>query len=149
MTSFFAASSRYGTPEDLKYLVDRAHAAGLFVMLDVVHSHASKNVLDGLNEFDGTDSCFFHSGGRGNHELWDSRLFNYTNWEVLRFLLSNLRMWVDVYGFDGFRWAELALIFLPWHRKVVIYRKVKVSSMGNIKMYRESGTDRHISRCGQ
>ena len=103
VTSFFAASSRCGTPEDLKYLVDKAHAAGIFVMLDVVHSHASKNVLDGLNEFDGTDSCFFHSGGRGNHELWDSRLFNYTNWEVLRFLLSNLRMWVDVYGFDGFR----------------------------------------------
>jgi len=103
VTSYFAASSRCGTPEDLKYLVDKAHAAGIFVMLDVVHSHASKNVLDGLNEFDGTDGCFFHSGGRGTHELWDSRLFNYTNWEVLRFLLSNLRMWFDVYGFDGFR----------------------------------------------
>ncbi|TRY80465.1 hypothetical protein TCAL_10489 [Tigriopus californicus] len=103
VTSFFAASSRYGTPEELKYLVDKAHGMGIFVMLDVVHSHASKNVLDGLNMFDGSDACFFHSGARGNHELWDSRLFNYTEWEVLRFLLSNLRMWVDVYGFDGFR----------------------------------------------
>ena len=110
MTSFFAASSRCGTPEDLKYLVDKAHAAGIFVMLDVVHSHASKNVLDGLNEFDGTDGCFFHSGGRGTHELWDSRLFNYTNWEVLRFLLSNLRMWFDVYGFDGFRYNRIILL---------------------------------------
>jgi len=103
VTSFFAASSRFGTPEDLKALVDKAHEMGLFVMLDVVHSHASKNVLDGLNSFDGTDSCFFHTGSRGSHPLWDSRLFNYSEWEVLRFLLSNLRMWVDVFGFDGFR----------------------------------------------
>ena len=76
---------------------------GIFVMLDVVHSHACKNTEDGLNMFDGTDACYFHSGARGNHPLWDSRLFNYYDWEVLRFLLSNLRMWVDVYGFDGFR----------------------------------------------
>lgn len=103
VTSFFAASSRYGHPEELKAMVDKAHEMGIYVMLDVVHSHASKNTLDGLNEFDGTDACFFHSGGRGTHELWDSRLFNYYEWEVLRFLLSNLRMWVDVYGFDGFR----------------------------------------------
>jgi len=103
VTSFFAASSRYGTPEELKAMVDRAHELGLYVMLDVVHSHASKNTLDGLNMFDGTDSCFFHTGSRGTHPLWDSRLFNYCQWEVLRFLLSNLRMWVDIYGFDGFR----------------------------------------------
>ena len=54
VTSFFAASSRYGNPEELKAMVDKAHELGLFVMLDVVHSHASKNTLDGLNEFDGT-----------------------------------------------------------------------------------------------
>lgn len=103
VTSFFAASSRFGTPDDLKYLVDVAHKNGLIVLLDVVHSHASKNVLDGLNEFDGTDSCFFHSGPRGTHSLWDSRLFNYASYEVLRFLLSNLRWWRDEYGFDGYR----------------------------------------------
>jgi len=103
VTSFFAASSRYGTPEDLKRLIDTAHGLGLTVLLDVVHSHACKNVDDGLNMWDGTDSCYFHSGSRGTHSLWDSRLFNYTSWEVLRFLLSNLRMWLDVYGFDGFR----------------------------------------------
>jgi len=70
--------SRYGTPDELKELLDTAHSMGLYVLLDVVHSHASKNVLDGLNMFDGSDSCHFHSGHRGQHELWDSRLFNYS-----------------------------------------------------------------------
>lgn len=103
VTSFYAASSRCGTPDDLKYLVDVAHKHGLFVMLDVVHSHASKNVADGLNQFDGTNACFFHDGARGEHSLWDSRLFNYTEYEVLRFLISNLRWWHDEYSFDGYR----------------------------------------------
>ncbi|XP_076470991.1 1,4-alpha-glucan-branching enzyme-like [Babylonia areolata] len=103
VTSFFAASSRYGIPEDLKELVDTAHGYGLTVLLDVVHSHASKNVADGLNQFDGTNSCYFHDGQRGDHDHWGSRLFNYTSWEVLRFLLSNLRMWIEEYHFDGFR----------------------------------------------
>lgn len=71
VTSFFAASSRYGTPDDLKKLVDTAHSLGITVLLDVVHSHACKNVLDGLNQFDGTDHQYFHGGGKGNHELWD------------------------------------------------------------------------------
>jgi len=103
VTSFFAPSSRYGTPDELKQLVDEAHRLGLTVLLDVVHSHASKNVIDGLNNWDGSDAGYFHTGSRGNHELWDSRLFNYTNWETLRFLLSNLRSWIEEYGFDGFR----------------------------------------------
>ncbi|KAI4492412.1 hypothetical protein M0804_002203 [Polistes exclamans] len=103
VTSFYAISSRYGTPEELKELIDEAHAHGLYVLLDIVHSHASKNTLDGLNMFDGTDSCFFHSGNRGQHPLWDSRLFNYGEYEVLRFLLSNLCWYINEYGFDGFR----------------------------------------------
>ncbi|CAG9831462.1 unnamed protein product [Diabrotica balteata] len=103
VTSFYAASSRYGNPEELKRLVDRAHELGLMVLLDLVHSHASKNVMDGLNQFDGTDSCFFHSGPRGEHSLWDSRLFNYSEFEVLRFLLSNIRWYMEEYRFDGFR----------------------------------------------
>lgn len=103
VTSFYAVSSRYGNPEELKELIDVAHSHGLVVLLDVVHSHASKNVLDGLNQFDGTDSCFFHGGARGEHTLWDSRLFNYSSWEVLRFLLSNLRWYMEEYLFDGFR----------------------------------------------
>ena len=70
--------SRYGTPEELKELIDVAHGNGILVLLDVVHSHAAKNVLDGLNQFDGTHSGHFHDGGRGFHDLWDSRLFDYT-----------------------------------------------------------------------
>ncbi|XP_058788762.1 1,4-alpha-glucan-branching enzyme isoform X2 [Phymastichus coffea] len=103
VTSFYAASSRFGTPEELKQLVDEAHRNNLYVFLDVVHSHASKNTLDGLNMFDGTEACFFHSGYKGQHPLWDSRLFNYGDYEVLRFLLSNLRWYIEEYKFDGFR----------------------------------------------
>ena len=84
-------------------MVDKAHGLSLFVMLNIVHSHASKNTENRLNMFDGSDACYFHSGARGNHDLWDSRLFNYYEWEVMRYLLSNLRLWTDVYGFDGFR----------------------------------------------
>lgn len=115
MTSFFAASSRYGTPEDLKELVDTAHGMGLTVLLDVVHSHACKNVLDGINLFDGTDHLYFHEGARGRHELWDSRLFNYGSHEVLRFLLSNLRWWIEEYNFDGFRFDGVTSMLYTHH----------------------------------
>ncbi|KAL7954676.1 hypothetical protein V8C34DRAFT_317119 [Trichoderma compactum] len=115
VNSFFAASSRYGTPEGLKKLVDTAHKMGIVVLLDVVHSHASKNVLDGLNQFDGTDHQYFHSGGKGNHDLWDSRLFNYGHHEVMRFLLSNLRFWMDEYHFDGFRFDGVTSMLYLHH----------------------------------
>jgi 1,4-alpha-glucan branching enzyme len=115
VTSFFAASSRYGTPEDLKYMVDIAHKNGLTVLLDVVHSHASKNVLDGLNEFDGTNSGYFHDGPRGEHALWDSRLFNYASYETLRFLLSNLRWWKEEYNFDGYRFDGVTSMLYHHH----------------------------------
>ncbi|KAK3487028.1 alpha-glucan branching enzyme [Neurospora crassa] len=115
VNSFFAASSRYGPPEDLKELVDTAHAMGIAVLLDVVHSHASKNVLDGLNEFDGTDHQYFHGGGKGKHDLWDSRLFNYGHHEVMRFLLSNLRFWMDEYAFDGFRFDGVTSMLYLHH----------------------------------
>lgn len=115
VTSFFAASSRYGTPEELKELVDTAHSMGLFVLLDVVHSHASKNVMDGLNEFDGSDSCYFHGGSRGVHPMWDSRLFNYSSREVLRFLLSNLRWYLEEYKFDGFRFDGVTSMLYHSH----------------------------------
>lgn len=78
VTSFYAASSRYGKPDELKRLIDTAHSMGLTVLLDVVHSHASKNVLDGLNQWDGTNAGYFHDGSKGEHPLWDSRLFNYS-----------------------------------------------------------------------
>ncbi|XP_077198472.1 1,4-alpha-glucan-branching enzyme isoform X1 [Paroedura picta] len=115
VTSFFAASSRYGPPDDLKELIDVAHSMGIIVLLDVVHSHASSNSEDGLNKFDGTDSAFFHSGPRGTHSLWDSRLFDYANWEVLRFLLSNLRWWIEEYGFDGFRFDGVSSMLYHHH----------------------------------
>ncbi|KAI8625886.1 alpha amylase [Xylariaceae sp. FL1651] len=115
VNNFFAASSRYGTPEDLKELIDTAHGLGLVVLLDMVHSHASKNVLDGLNQFDGTDHLYFHEGGRGRHELWDSRLFNYGHHEVMRFLLSNLRFWMDEYRFDGFRFDGVTSMLYHHH----------------------------------
>ena len=77
--------SRYGTPDQLKRLIDTAHGMGLTVLLDVVHSHASKNVLDGLNQWDGTNSAYFHDGPSGEHPLWDSRLFNYREYVQIEF----------------------------------------------------------------
>jgi 1,4-alpha-glucan branching enzyme len=115
VTSFFAASSRYGTPEELKELIDTAHGMGITVLLDVVHSHACKNVLDGLNRFDGSDNLYFHVGPKGRHELWDSRLFNYGSHEVLRFLLSNLRFYIEEYQFDGFRFDGVTSMMYTHH----------------------------------
>ena len=103
VTNFFAASSRFGTPEELKQLIDTAHSMGIAVLLDVVHSHASKNTREGINEFDGTDYQFFHAGGKGDHSAWGTKCFNYSKNEVLHFLLSNLKFWQEEYHFDGFR----------------------------------------------
>jgi 1,4-alpha-glucan branching enzyme len=72
--------SRYGTPDELKELIDEAHRLNMTVIMDLVHSHASKNVFDGLNNFDGTNGCFFHDNSRGYHELWDTRCFNYAEY---------------------------------------------------------------------
>jgi 1,4-alpha-glucan branching enzyme len=115
VTNFFAASSRFGTPEDLKELIDTAHGYGIRVLLDVVHSHSSKNVEDGLNMFNGTDYYLFHGGAKGNHDLWDSRLFNYSNIETLRFLLSNLKFYLDTYQFDGFRFDGVTSMLYKHH----------------------------------
>ncbi|KAJ1504797.1 1,4-alpha-glucan branching enzyme [Coelomomyces lativittatus] len=113
VTSFYAPSSRFGPPNALRGLIDRAHELGLLVLLDLVHSHASKNVLDGLNLFDGSTHCYFHGGERGDHPLWDSRLFNYGNYETLRFLLSNINYWIDLFHVDGFRFDGVtSMIYL-------------------------------------
>lgn len=103
VSSFFAASSRFGTPEDLKTLVRSAHNMGITVIMDLVHSHTVKNVFEGLNEFDGSDHQYFHPGGRGDHPHWDSKIFDYGKTEVLRFLLSNIKFWMKEFHFDGFR----------------------------------------------
>jgi len=103
VTNFFAVSSRFGTPEQLKKLIDTAHGMGIAVLLDVVHSHASSNALDGIGQFDGTDSMFFHEGNKGNHPAWGSKLFDYSKDAVRHFLLSNIKFWLTEYNFDGFR----------------------------------------------
>lgn len=118
VTNFFAASSRFGSPEDLKYLIDKAHSMGLRVLMDVVHSHASTNAVDGLAGYDlgqGAQDSYFHTGARGYHKLWDSRLFNYGSWEVQRFLLSNLRWWMEEYMFDGFRFDGITSMLYHHH----------------------------------
>ena len=103
VTNFFAASSWFGVPEDLKELINTAHKMGIAVLLDVVHSHASKNTREGINQFDGTDYQFFHAGDRGEHPAWNTKCFDYSKPEVLHFLLSNLKYWMEEYHFDGFR----------------------------------------------
>jgi 1,4-alpha-glucan branching enzyme len=103
VSSFFAVSSRFGAPEDLKALIDAAHGLGLRVLLDIVHSHAVKNTAEGLNGFDGTDFQYFHAGPRGLHPAWDSMVFDYAKYEVQRFLLSNVRFWLEEFRFDGLR----------------------------------------------
>ncbi len=103
VTNFFAASSRFGMPEDLKALINAAHEMGIAVLLDVVHSHASANTREGLNEFDGTGYQFFHEGPKGDHSAWGTKCFDYGKHEVLLFLLSNLKFWMQEYHFDGFR----------------------------------------------
>ncbi len=103
VANFFAVSSRSGPSRDLKELVDTAHSMGIAVLLDVVHSHAVKNTEEGLGRFDGTEYQFFHAGERGYHKDWDTKLFDYGKNEVLHFLLSNLKYWMEIFHFDGFR----------------------------------------------
>ena len=118
VTNPFAVSSRCGNPEDLKYLVDKAHGMGIRCLLDVVHCHVSCNIEDGIAGYDfgqHTESSYFGTGDAGYHWLWDSRLYNYSNWEVQRYLLSNLRYWVDEYGFDGFRFDGVTSMLYNHH----------------------------------
>ena len=103
VSNFFAASSWFGKPEDLKYLVNKAHEMGIRVLLDVVHSHAVKNTAEGINMFDGTTWQFFHNGDKGEHPAWGTKCFDYGKTGVLHFLLSNLKFWMTEYHFDGFR----------------------------------------------
>ncbi len=115
VSNYFAASSRFGTPDDLKELVDTAHQLGLAVILDIVHSHAVKNEMEGLSRFDGTYTQYFHDGDRGNHQAWDSRVFDYGKPEVVHFLLSNCRFWLEEYHFDGFRFDGVTSMLYKDH----------------------------------
>lgn len=113
VSNFFALSSRFGTPEEFKHLVDDAHAAGLSVVMDIVHSHAVDNEMEGLGKLDGTDYLYFHSGSRGTHPAWKSRCFNYANEATQLFLLSNVKYWLQEYHLDGFRFDGVtSMIYL-------------------------------------
>jgi len=115
VSNFFAASSRFGTPDDLKELIDTAHNLGLAVIMDIVHSHAVKNEIEGLGCFDGSYNQYFHEGTRREHPAWDSLCFNYGRNEVLHFLLSNCRFWLEEYKFDGFRFDGVTSILYRSH----------------------------------
>ena len=103
VSNFFAPSSRFGTPEELKELIDTAHGMGIRVIMDLVHSHSVKNLNEGLGLLDGSPGLYFHEGDRRYHVAWDSLCFNYGNNKVLHFLLSNCRYWLEEYNFDGYR----------------------------------------------
>lgn len=123
VSNFYAPSSRFGTPEDLKYLINEAHNLGISVIMDVVHSHAVKNVAEGLNQFDGSDNQYFNPGEKGNHPAWDSKLFQYGKKEVLMFLLSNLTYWVKEFHFDGFRFDGVTSMLYTHHGLGVSFMK--------------------------
>ena len=103
VSSFFAPSSRFGTPEELKALIDEAHAKGIAVIMDIVHSHAVKNEVEGLGNLAGDPNQYFYPGERREHPAWDSLCFDYGKDEVMHFLLSNCKYWLNEFHFDGFR----------------------------------------------
>jgi len=115
VSNFFAVSSRFGTPDEFKSLIDTAHQLGLRVIMDLVHSHSVKNVAEGLNIFDGTPYQYFHNDKRREHPAWDSLCFNYGKNEVLHFLLSNCKYWLEEYRLDGFRFDGITSMLYTHH----------------------------------
>jgi len=115
VSSFFAASSRFGTPDELKHLIDEAHGMGISVIMDIVHSHAVRNEVEGLGLFDGTPYQYFHGGSRREHPAWDSLCFDYAKPSVLHFLLSNCKFWLDEYHFDGYRFDGVTSMLYRSH----------------------------------
>ncbi|EGR28235.1 hypothetical protein IMG5_180920, partial [Ichthyophthirius multifiliis] len=131
VTNLFAISSRFGTPEELKMLIDDAHGMDLHVLMNIVHSHASNNVNDGFNQWDGSDFQYF----KGNHDLWDSKIYNYNLYEVQRLLLSNLAWFMIEYNMDGFRFDGVGSMLYTHHG-------IGVQFNGNYKEYfNDSTTD--------
>ncbi len=115
VTNFFAPSHHFGTPEDLKYLINKAHTMGIAVLLDVVHSHACPNEGEGLHLQDGTEDQYFLCGERGWHSAWKTKCFDYGKGEVLHFLLSNVKYWQDEFHFDGFRFDGVTSMLYEDH----------------------------------
>ena len=133
VSNFYAASSWFGKPEDLKYLINKAHKMGIRVLLDVVHSHAVKNTAEGINMFDGTPWQFFHDNEKGEHPTWGTKCFNYGKDEVLHFLLSNLKFWMTEYHFDGFRFDGVT--------SMIYHDHALGTSFDNDKKYFSENTD--------
>ena len=115
VSNFFAVSSRFGTPDELKDLIDAAHEMNILVIMDLVHSHTVKNTREGLNLFDGTENQYLLEGNAGYHPQWDSRLFDYGKIETLRLLLSNVRYWLEEFCFDGFRFDGVTSMLYKNH----------------------------------
>jgi len=116
VSSFFAPSSRNGTPEELRELIDTAHGMGIAVIMDIVHSHAVKNETEGLGRMDGSYDLYFHGNpGRRHHQAWDSLCFDYGKDEVLHFLLSNCKYWLEEFRFDGFRFDGVTSMIYNSH----------------------------------
>ncbi|SIN68875.1 alpha amylase C-terminal domain-containing protein [Algoriphagus halophilus] len=133
VSNFFAPTSRFGSPEELKSLINTAHKMGIAVVMDIVHSHAVKNVNEGINEFDGSDHQYFHAGPKGYHEGWDSKVFNYSKREVQQFLLSNIRYWIEEFHMDGFRFDGVTSIMYVHHGLFMDF--------DNIDLYFDSNVD--------
>ena len=115
VSNFFAASSRFGTPEELKQLIDTAHGLGIAVIMDIVHSHSVKNEVEGLANLAGDPCQYFYQGAKREHPAWDSLCFDYGKNEVLHFLLSNCKFWLDEYQFDGFRFDGVTSMLYHSH----------------------------------
>lgn len=131
VSSFYAPSSRFGTPEDLKELIDTAHKHDIAVIMDLVHSHAVKNEMEGLNRYDGSRYQFFHEGERRNHPAWDSLCFNYGKNEVVHFLLSNCKYWLEEFHFDGFRFDGVTSMLYYDHGLSKDFTEYKMYYDGN------------------
>jgi 1,4-alpha-glucan branching enzyme len=125
VSSFFAASSRFGTPDDLKHLIDDAHCRGIAVIMDIVHSHAVKNEVEGLGRFDGSYDLYFYGDGRREHPAWDSLCFDYGKNAVIHFLLSNCKFWLEEYKFDGFRFDGVTSMLYYSHGLGTGFRQLR------------------------
>ena len=115
VANFFAPSSRCGTPEELKRLIDTAHEMGIAVIMDLVHAHYVKNMNEGIASLDGSDHHYSKAGDAGYQQYWDSMIFDYGKGGVEHFLLSNVKYWMDEYRFDGFRFDGVTSM-LYYHR---------------------------------
>ena len=133
VSNFFALSSRFGTPEEFKALVDEAHRMGIAVIMDIVHSHAVSNEAEGLGRLDGREDLYFYQGAAGHHPAWGSRCFDYGKDEVKYFLLSNCKFWLEEYHLDGFRFDGVT--------SMVYWNHGLGKDFGDYSLYFDSGVD--------